>query len=101
MFAALPPGTTVIAAVDVGPVIRGQLGMIIAHHKGRGLWRRRSYVCVFLGGIVLAVESRYVRQHDHGCSRAMLEDPLWFLHIRSAPQPRGRFNVELHRPMQE
>ena len=100
MFSSLQPGTTVIATSDVGPVIRGQLGMVIAHHKRwRGLWRRREYVCVFLGDIVAMVDPRHITRHDHGCSLAMLEAPLWFLHTRSVPQRAGTFSVELHRPM--
>jgi len=89
----------VIAAHNFGPIIRGQLGTIVSCIPGSWLpWRRTKYVCTFLGGINVIATGRQIMAHDHGCSGPMLEDPLWFLHIRNAPTDSGNFAAELRRP---
>ncbi len=86
LFATMPPGTAIIAAADIGPLVRGQPGMIIAPLKwSRRPWQRQ-YLCIFLGGITLAVAMRHVMRRNHGFSRSMLEDPRWFLSTRAVAE---------------
>lgn len=88
-FAALPPGTTVIATEDFGPVICGQPGIVIGHAAtGRRRWHRRTYVCTFLGGITVMAAPGTIAAQDHGCSRQMLEDEQWFFHTRTPQDTR-------------
>jgi len=86
-LSALPPGTTVIATEDFGPIIRGQLGITVGRRRrARFPWQRRAYVCTFLGGMTVTTAGRHITPHDHGCSRPMLEDPFWFLHTGAVPE---------------
>lgn len=86
LFAILPPGTSVNATVDFGPIMRGQPGIITGRIPGTWLpWRRAVYVCAFLGGISVTATRSQIMRHQHGFSREMLEDPLWFLHGRHMP----------------
>jgi len=98
--AILLPGAAVIAATDFGPVICGQLGIVTGRMPGRRLpWRRAAYACTFLGGISVAATRRQIIPHDHGHSRGMLEDPLWFLHTRGAVMRSNRsIAADLRRP---
>jgi len=98
LSANLAPGAMVIAADNFGPIIRGQSGMIASCKPGSWLpWRRTKYVCTFLGGINAIATAGQIMVFDHGCSRAMLEDPLWFLHIRNAFADSSKFAAEFRR----
>jgi len=91
LHAKLPPGATVSAAVDFGPVIRGQPGMVTGQTPGGWLpWRRATYFCTFLGCINVVATRRQIVPYDHGCSLRMLKDPLWFLHTRDAVASSNR-----------
>lgn len=98
LFSTMPIGTTVIAAGNFGPVIQGQLGIVVGRSPGRSFpWRQRDYVCTFLGGITVVVPKRFILPHDHGYSLRMLSDPFWFFHTDRAAKPRHPAN-ELRRP---
>jgi hypothetical protein len=91
----LRPGTTVIACVDCGPVMCGQLGMVVGRKRRSLLSRPRTvYDCTFLGGIHVTASAREIMPFDHGYSRPMLEDPMWFLHTRDVVVERGKVTVD-------
>ena len=96
--ARLLPGTMVAAAIDFGPVIRGQLGMITACSRESWLrWRRTIYFCTFLGDIGVCASGRQLVAFDHGCSLRMLQDPLWFLRARGPRWATRRFAATMAR----
>ena len=97
-FGALPIGTSIIAAKNFGPIVRGQLGIIDARMRGsRFLSWRRLYVCTFLGGIRVAALRRQIAGRDHGLSTPMLQDPFWFLHTRM-PNHVCQYAADVRRP---
>jgi hypothetical protein len=80
-FAALPIGTTIAAAVDFGPVIEGQSGIVTHHHTAfLLLGRPAAYGCIFLGGVRVMASRAQITAVQHGHSLPALEDPFWFLH---------------------
>jgi hypothetical protein len=86
LFTMLPPGTAVVATGDFDPIIRGQCGIVTDCTPGS--WRplrRTHYACTFLGGISVTVTRSQIMRHEHGFSREMLADPLWFFHTRDLP----------------
>lgn len=92
-------GTTVVAADNFGPVIRGQLGMVTHCRQGTWLpWRRTTYDCTFLGGIHVTATRRQIIARHHGCNRQMLEDPWWFVHMRNVAEESQSFGADLRRP---
>ena len=99
LFSPMPIGTTVIASGNCGPIIEGQLGMVVGRCPRPFLpWRGRNYVCTFLGGITVAIPGRFILPYDHGYSLSMLADPLWFFHTHWAPQRQHPAATELRRP---
>jgi len=80
-FAALPIGTTIAAAVDFGPVIEGQCGIVTHHHTAvLLLGRPAAYGCTFLGGVRVMASRAQITVVQHGHGLPALEDPVWFLH---------------------
>ncbi|MDR3536484.1 MAG: hypothetical protein P4L71_08285 [Acetobacteraceae bacterium] len=96
----LPNGTRVIASVDFGPIIKDQVGIIVARRRGSWrLWRRGAYVCTFLGDMTVVAVRPHILPHDHGCSLAMLWNPFWFLETRTLPGTQDRDAGEPRRPV--
>jgi hypothetical protein len=80
-FAALPIGTNIAAALDFGPVVQGQWGIVTYHQTGSLLpSRTATYGCTFLGGIRVRASRAQITAVRHGHSLHALEDPFWFLH---------------------
>jgi hypothetical protein len=99
-FAALPVGTTIAAAVDFGPVIKGQWGIVTGHRMGVGLkWWKPLYQCSFLGGIKVTASRSQLAAVQHGHSRRVLEDPFWFLNSRGLASCALRHEVEVRQCM--
>jgi hypothetical protein len=97
-FAALPIGTTIAAAVDFGPVVQGQLG-IVTHHRTAFLLlgRPAAYGCTFLGGLRVMASRAQIIAVRHGHSLPALEDPFWFLHSPGLADRPLSHKVELRR----
>ena len=80
-FSPLPAGTEIVATRDFGAVTKGQWGIITGDaRRARILWWRWQYLCLFLGDMHVVATTRDIAGQAHGCSKEMLEDPLWFLH---------------------
>ena len=80
-FAALPIGTNIAAALDFGPVVQGQWGIVTHRQTGSLLpWRPATYGCTFLGGIRVMASRAQITAVRHGHSLRALEDPFWFPH---------------------
>lgn len=88
IFARWPIGTRIAASRAFGPAIAGQLG-VITGYAGRSPrpWWGRRYCCTFLGDLRVVARVADIVVHDHGCTKAMLEDPLWFIHRDAAVCP--------------
>jgi hypothetical protein len=97
-FAALPIGTNIAAAVDFGPVIKGQWGIVTGHRTVSLLLRRRAtYGCTFLGGMRVTAARAQITVVQHGRSLRALEDPFWFLHSRGLADRALQLEVEVRR----
>jgi|HubBroStandDraft_2_1064218.scaffolds.fasta_scaffold369219_1 hypothetical protein len=97
-FAALPIGANIAAALDFGPVVQGQWGIVTHRQTGSLLpWRPATYGCTFLGGIRVMASRAQITAVRHGHSLPALEDPFWFLHSPGlADRPRSD-EVEVRR----
>jgi hypothetical protein len=97
-FAALPIGANIAAALDFGPVVQGQWGIVTHRQTGSLLpWRPATYGCTFLGGIRVMASRAHITAVRHGHSLPALEDPFWFLHSPGlADRPRSD-EVEVRR----
>jgi hypothetical protein len=97
-FAALPIGTTIAAAVDFGPVIQGQLGIVTHHHTAFLLLARpAAYGCTFLGGVRVMASRAQITAVGHGHGLPALEDPFWFLHSPGLADRPLNHKVEVRR----
>jgi hypothetical protein len=97
-FAALPIGTNIAAALDFGPVVQGQWGIVTHHQTGSLLpWRPATYGCTFLGGIRVMASRAQITEVRHGHNLSALEDPFWFLHSPGLADRPLRHEVEARR----
>jgi hypothetical protein len=97
-FAALPIGTNIAAALDFGPVVQGQWGIVTHHQTGSLLpWRPATYRCTFLGGIRVVASRTQITAIRHGHSLLVLEDPFWFLHSHGLADRPLSHEVEVRR----
>jgi hypothetical protein len=97
-FAALPIGTNIAAAVDFGPVVKGQWGIVTGHQRTSALpWSRARYVCTFLGGMRVTASRAQIIVIPHGRSLLALEDPFWFVHCPGLADRPLRHEVEVQR----
>lgn len=82
----LPVGTRIAATADVGPIIRGQIGIITGLGVPHRFFRwRRKYSCTFLGDIRVTMPRNGITPNDHDFPNAMIDNPVWFLHTRDLP----------------
>jgi hypothetical protein len=97
-FTALPIGATIAAAVDFGPVIKGQCGIVTHHHTASLLLGRpAAYGCTFLGGVRVMASRAQITAVGHGHSLPALEDPFWFLHSPGLTDRPLSHEVEVRR----
>jgi hypothetical protein len=97
-FAALPIGTTIAAAMDFGPIVEGQWGIVTGRQAVSVLpWRRAVYVCTFLGGLRVTAARAQIVALRHGRSLQSLDDPFWFLHSRGLADRPLQLDVEVRR----
>ena len=97
-FAALPIGTNIAAAMDFGPIVKGQWGIVTGHQRTSALpWCRTGYLCTFLGGMhVTASRAQFIAVR-HGRSLLALEDPFWFLRSPGLAERPLQHEVEVRR----
>jgi hypothetical protein len=97
-LATLPVGTTVAAAMDFGPIVKGQWGIVTGRHAVSALpWRRAVYLCTFLGGLRVTASRAQIVAVRHGRSLQSLDDPFWFLHGRRLADRPLQHEVEVRR----
>jgi len=76
--ACLPVRVQVVATRDFGPVVKGQVGVVIRVVRASRPFWRRLYICTFLGDISAVALSSEIERFSHGVATDMLKDPLWF-----------------------
>lgn len=85
----------IAAAVDFGPIIKGQWGIITGYAPSRLAWWQGRYRCTFLGGMKVTASRAQIVPTDHGHSLHALEDPMWFLHRRGMAGWPVRYEPEV------
>src|SRR4051794_1891263 len=74
MKETLEIGARVVATKNVGPVRDGQPGIITeVVEQPFFVWRRRMYLCTFLGNVKVAMTKKEISDYDHGYSTEELE----------------------------
>lgn len=88
----LPLGTEIVATLDFGPIVRGQLGIITdVVSTTRGITSQMQYVGTFLGGMKATAKPAQIAPLRHGCTLALLREPLWFLQHREVGEGFARY----------
>jgi hypothetical protein len=97
-FSALPIGTNIAAAMDFGPIVKGQWGIVTGHQRTFALpWCRARYMCTFLGGMRVTASHTQIITVLHGRSLLALEDPFWFVHSPGLADRPRQHEIEVRR----
>jgi len=71
-----PLGTRIVPIRDVGPVRKGQPGIVTdIVNMPSFLWWRRKYVCIFAGNVSSVIEPVQLEARDHGYTVEQLQAP--------------------------